>query len=384
MKITKAADAAFVFKELCFGADVNTAYDYNGNIKAMSQFGWKLGTAPTTPIDNLTYTYSTSSNKLLKVSDATVDPATKLGDFKDGANGTGNDYVYDVNGNLILDHNKAISSITYNHLNLPLVVTVTGKGTITYTYDAVGNKLKKVAFETSTTVPYNGTNYTTSITTTTTYIDGAVYESKAYGNVSLASIQYTDQLQFIAHEEGRIRFVKAFTTCTPLPDRFIFDYFLRDHLGNVRTVLTEQKEDICYIPATVEDASYQTEDDIYAITDGRRIAKATTGATQSSFGNKLYRVHGGLANEKTGLAVTLKVMAGDEVRIMAESYHTIPGGGPGVTTTLTLTELLTAFTGSSAITSAKGIVTPATVAGIGTNTGSLNAIIGSTNGTGNA
>ncbi|MEJ0105028.1 MAG: hypothetical protein WDO19_21850 [Bacteroidota bacterium] len=57
----------------------------------------------------------------------------KLGDFKDGSNGTGNDYSYDVNGNLTADANKAISSISYNHLNLPSVVTVTGKGTITYT-----------------------------------------------------------------------------------------------------------------------------------------------------------------------------------------------------------------------------------------------------------
>ena len=67
-----------------------------------------------------------------------------MGDFKDGSNGSTDDYSYDVNGNLVLDNNKAISSITYNYLNLPNVITVTGKGTITYTYDAGGNKLKKV------------------------------------------------------------------------------------------------------------------------------------------------------------------------------------------------------------------------------------------------
>ncbi len=65
-----------------------------------------------------------------------------LGDFKNAAN-VDDDYSYDVNGNLTLDKNKSISSITYNHLNLPQVITVTGKGTITYTYDAAGNKLKK-------------------------------------------------------------------------------------------------------------------------------------------------------------------------------------------------------------------------------------------------
>ena len=75
------------------------------------------------------------------------------------------DYTYDVNGNLNLDNNKAISSITYNHLNLPLVITVTGKGAITYTYDASGNKLQKVVAETG------------QPTKTTLYLDGAVYEN---------------------------------------------------------------------------------------------------------------------------------------------------------------------------------------------------------------
>jgi hypothetical protein len=63
-----------------------------------------------------------------------------MGDFTD-KNRTGDDYEYDVKGNLVSDANKKISSIVYNHLNLPSVVTVTKddgspKGAITYTYDA--------------------------------------------------------------------------------------------------------------------------------------------------------------------------------------------------------------------------------------------------------
>ena len=69
----------------------------------------------------------------------------------------------------------------------------------------------------------------------------------------------------------------------------------------------------------------------------------------SSFGQKVYRTHGGLTNEKTGLGVTLKVMAGDQVNMMTESFYTMPGAGPGTALPLGLSELLGAFVGSTAV-----------------------------------
>jgi YD repeat-containing protein len=39
--------------------------------------------------------------------------------------------------------NSANNGIAYNHLNLPYKIWVAGTGTITYTYDATGNKLEK-------------------------------------------------------------------------------------------------------------------------------------------------------------------------------------------------------------------------------------------------
>ena len=81
-------------------------------------------------IDSLVYEYSINSNKLLKVTDVMSDAQTKLGDFKDGTN-AGNDYGYDSNGNMVTDLNKNITgttelnttgSITYNHLNLPVII----------------------------------------------------------------------------------------------------------------------------------------------------------------------------------------------------------------------------------------------------------------------
>jgi hypothetical protein len=47
--------------------NVNDAYDYNGNIKRMQQWGLKLNASE--KIDDLGYTYIAGSNKLLKVMD---------------------------------------------------------------------------------------------------------------------------------------------------------------------------------------------------------------------------------------------------------------------------------------------------------------------------
>jgi Domain of unknown function (DUF6443) len=205
----------------------NLTYDANGNILSLARTGLKITSSPV--IDNLSYTYPNSSgysysNKLLKVKDALVDPDNgKLGDFTDGASGDTDDYVYDVNGNLISDKNKGITSITYNHLNLPVTITVSGKGTISYTYDAAGTKLAKQVVEPG------------KPTTTTTYLDNAVY--------------LNDTLQLISHEEGRIRFKPTPGTAT---GSLQYDYFLKDHLGNVRMVLTEEVQQDIYPAATLE------------------------------------------------------------------------------------------------------------------------------------
>jgi RHS repeat-associated protein len=191
----------------------NLSYDANGNIMSMNQYGLATLTATASvAVDQLTYAYITGTNKLQSVSDAangnTPAPgvAGYLGDYHyaSGA-GSGAVYTYDNNGNLTSDNNKKISSISYNYLNLPQTITVTSKGTITYTYDAMGNKLQKQTIEGGTT-------------TTTLYGAGTVYINNA--------------LQFVLHEEGRIRINST-------NNGYIFDYFLKDHLGNTRMTITD-------------------------------------------------------------------------------------------------------------------------------------------------
>ncbi len=344
------------------GVDVNTAYDGNGNILQMQQWGLKI--TGSVQIDNLAYVYQTNSNKLAKVTDANNDANTKLGDFKDGSNGTADDYSYDVNGNLTLDNNKAISSIMYNYLNLPAVITVTGKGTITYTYDAAGNKLRKVTVD-NTVSPTK--------TTTTDYMGGVIYEN--------------DVLQFIGHEEGRIRYSPP---VGGVGGGLYFDYMLKDHLGNVRMVLTEEQKQDKYPVASLEDAKLATEDDYYTINTGNIVAANTvtglpTYNNDNGIGNnpvdaafsaansqKLYKLNSN--TNKTGLGITLKVMAGDKIDIFGKSYYFQNNtGGGGANTSVPVLELLSGLMGTPSGVTAGSHTTATELNGITNVTGPINS-----------
>lgn len=158
-------------------------------------------------------------------------------------------------------------------------------------------------------------------------------------------------------------------TCPPQEKRLFYDYFLKDHLGNVRTVVTEQQEYQCYPAATVETATVGAEKMFYNIVDTRVVN--TTGNSPASFQAKQYEVRGGTANKKTGLGIVLKVMTGDEVAITVESNYQKPASNP-TNAAIALTELLGAFVAGPSVTATKGVLTTTTVSGIGTNTTLLN------------
>ena len=92
------------------GRDASSAYDENGNILAIKQWGLKLQKSEL--IDDLSYTYKVGNNvytnKLLKVVDAKNETSTTLGDFRssqvymqnlpNGGKDAAIDYTYDKNG----------------------------------------------------------------------------------------------------------------------------------------------------------------------------------------------------------------------------------------------------------------------------------------------
>ncbi len=177
-------------------------YDPMGNITNLTRNGWQ-NSATFTNMDVLSYQYDTG-HRLLKVTDS----GNKTYGFKDGSN-TNNDYVYNTNGSLTADRNKGVTSISYNHLNLPIEVIFDNSATKKYefVYDATGQKLKK-------TVTNGGA------VTTTEYAGKAQYKNGT--------------LQFISHTEGYVE---------PDGNKWIHVYQFKDHLQSLRLSYADNNRD---------------------------------------------------------------------------------------------------------------------------------------------
>jgi len=336
------------------GVDPTTAYDANGNILRMQNWGFELDQSR--QIDDLQYTYLPNSNKLLNVVDLKNQADTRLGDFRTSSlhpqaalkasyhpqNNPVNlpgitDYTYDANGNLTRDHNKDIEGlsggegITYNYLNLPDGISVKKdnaggqKGSIRYIYDASGRKLQKTVEEKSVSVQ-NGTQTVSTDVTTITHYEGAfIYETKTYANAALPpQMSYLNRLQFFSHDDGRVRVSRAQPT-GPITG-FVYDYFLKDHLGNVRAVLTEERKVDGYL-ATMETALASGEEQLFHNLSTSR-APMPGGYPADNYTNPNERVARlGNNGQRVGPALVLKVMAGDRFNLRVTSWYQMPPEG---------------------------------------------------------
>ncbi len=195
------------------------SYDKNGNIKTLVREGWIVENPSLATnsgfgtMDNLVYSYE-NGNKLINVAD---NNASDTYGFKD-VNGSGIEYQYDQNGNLISDVNKGIAAngIEYNFLNMPTKITVSNagmnNGVVDYVYAANGIKLQKRKTQ-------------GGVTTTTDYKGKFIYENSS--------------LQFFSTPEG---YVEPKNT-NDLNQGFDYVYQYRDHLGNVRLSYADSNKD---------------------------------------------------------------------------------------------------------------------------------------------
>ena len=176
-----------------------------GNILSLKRNGLQDG-GTYGLIDNLTYTYQ--GNQVVKIDDQVEDPTYKgVFNFMDGANEE-IEYEYDKNGNLVKDLNKNISKIEYNLLNLPSKITFGDGKTITYVYDASGVKLL-ASYKTA----HPASSHSIA------YCGNMIYED--------------DTFKQVLFDGGYI----TFTDTKPM-----YHYYLKDHLGNNRVVVSSKGE----------------------------------------------------------------------------------------------------------------------------------------------
>ena len=116
--------------------------------------------------------------------------------------------VFTFFSGVTFDVNKSIVNINYNYLNLPTTIDMGKNNIISYLYDAKGTKLRSTLF-------IDG-----KLATTIDYVNGFIYQD--------------NKLDFVAGDEGRILYNEG---------KYIYEYELKDHLGNVRVCFADLAND---------------------------------------------------------------------------------------------------------------------------------------------
>jgi RHS repeat-associated protein len=177
-----------------FYSETITGYDKNGNILGLQRMFNNI------LVDSLDYDYYNldKSNQLKKITDKGT-ASSSVEDYPE----TSQDYEYDANGNLTYDGAKNFDISYYATLNLPKQLDFGGNNRIFYHYTADGAKLAKHS------IPATGTGSLTH------YVGNIVYEGAS--------------LSYIITDEGRFLAIG-----TGIDREFIYEYNLKDHLGNTR------------------------------------------------------------------------------------------------------------------------------------------------------
>ncbi|NQX41281.1 RHS repeat-associated core domain-containing protein [Pedobacter steynii] len=178
-------------------------YDLNGNITSLRRFSWSISTQSSLEIDHLSYTYDVlNKDQLAQVSDS-EGAAGGVG-FKDLASES-KEYEFNDDGNLIKDKNKGIS-YTYNEIGKVSRMSYISDPSkyIEFNYVSSGERIKKLVYQSGNLLKQQD------------YLDGFLYENSV--------------LSAITNAEGRVRISAG---------NVKYEYFIRDHLNNVRVSFEE-------------------------------------------------------------------------------------------------------------------------------------------------
>ncbi|UII22646.1 DUF6443 domain-containing protein [Fulvivirga ligni] len=260
-------------------------YDMNGNIKRLSRND-KINSS-ITEIDDLTLSHN--GNALIKVED----DGTEFG-YNEHNVSLSSEYTYDYNGNLTSDLNNEIVSVIYNYLDLPEEIEFYNGITITYSYDAAGTVLTKEVTKGTRTLAR------------TDYLGGVQYEN--------------GELAFISTSEGR---------AINKSDKFEYEYFMTDHLGNTRLTYGMLSEVNVYKATMESERSAQEVSEFVNIDEARQqMVKMganggfinTTPASSQIPVPKYMAALGGSFSQYVGPGLQLDVSQNEKIKISVNAY----------------------------------------------------------------
>ncbi len=206
-------------------------YDPNGNILTYNRNG-----SGASAMDQLTYNYETNNNRLIHVDDAVS--ASNYGG-KDIQDQDAGNYEYDRIGNMRKDAREGITNITWSVYGKIKEIYKNNSSTpsITYTYDASGNRISKTVSATGKTTVYvrDASGNTLS-----------VYEQPASTLIqSEVHLYGSSRIGLTATESNGLQVVTSPSTgfsgwlATYTRGEKIFE--LSNHLGNVLATVTDKK-----------------------------------------------------------------------------------------------------------------------------------------------
>src|SRR6202012_5366342 len=134
----------------------------------------------------------------------------------------------------------------------------------------------------------------------------------------------TDTLQFMGHEEGRARWAFHKYLGGTTGYGWEYDFYEKDHLGNTRILLSQEKDTAQYI-ATMEAAYRNTENALFYNIPATSVARTSVSGYPNDVSvtnpNDSVAVVSG-SGQKVGPAIILKVMSGDKIDLLVNYYYT--------------------------------------------------------------